>query len=262
MRKLLLFLVLGLFSYSAFGQNAYSIVRAPATIRTSFQPIVISRTLLLPKAQLPLAVRACTARRPCVLSNPQKVPVHINAATISRIHMEAHFAIPRLNRPENIYGGYNYLRTMTKLSYKSPDNIENIYQNAWQKINLTRGYNGAHHIVNKSTLEQIHQNMKAKARARGEVFTINLSEMQNNAPALFHRLHGNPEFTSVFHNKERQLQIYYTSGIKAVIDDFFEQVNLIAWESEGLIPRVPQKVMEGTYLEAELWCKMFNLRWE
>lgn len=262
MRKLQLVLVLALLSCSAFGQSAFSVVRAPTALRTSFQPIVISRSLLLPKSQIPLAVRACTLRSPCVVSNPQKVSVHINAATISRIHMEALFAIPRLNRPENIYGGYNYLRTMTKLSYRSSDNIENIYQNAWQKINLTRGYNGAHHIVNKSTLEQIHQNMKAKARERGEVFTINLSEMQNNAPAIFHRLHGDPEFTSVFHNKERQLKIYYTSGMKAVIDDFFEQVNLIAWESEGLVPQIPLKVIDGTYVEAELWCKTFNLRWE
>lgn len=262
MRKLLPFLVLVLVSCSAFGQNAFSVVKKASTLRTAFRPIVISREIVAPSSQLPLAIRACTSRVPCDLSKPKKFFVQLNSATVSRVVLQTHFAIPRLNRPENVYGGYNYLRTMTKLSYNPTDNIEDIYQSAWRKINHVQGYNGAHHIVNKSTLEQIYLDMKTKARSRGETLGINLSEMQNNAPAVFHRLHGHPEFTPVFHNKERQLQIYYTSGIKAVIDDFFEQVNLIAWESDGLIPRVPQKVMEGTYMEAELWCKTFNLRWK
>lgn len=250
-----------IFSAPAFAQSAFSVVRKPSTLANAFKPIVISRTVAVPVAQLPLASQVCLSRVPCTVSSPKKLSSRLETA-VARAQIEAHFAIPRLNRPENIYGGYNYLRTMTKLSQKSPRNIESEHQGIWQKINHTRSYNGAHHIVNKSTLEQIHQNMKIKARVRGQTFTTNLSEMQNNAPAIFHRLHGNPEFSYIFHNRERQLQIYYQSGMKAVIDDFFEQVNLLAWESDGLIPRVPQKVMEGTYLEAELWCKTFNLRWE
>lgn len=249
------------FSAPVFAQSAFSVVRKATKLATSFKPIVISRTVSVSSAQLPLATQVCLSRIPCTVSAPKKLPSQLETA-VARAQIEAQFAIPRLNRPENIYGGYNYLRTMTKLSLKLPNNVEKDYQGTWQKINLTRTYNGAHHIVNKTTLEEIFLQMKEQARARGEEFNVNLSEMQNNAPAIFHRLHGNPEFSYIFHNRERQLQIYYQSGMKAVIDDFFEQINMVAEESGGLILQVPQSVIEGTYLEAELWCKTFNLRWE
>ncbi|MGN0024248.1 MAG: hypothetical protein ACI351_02315 [Candidatus Avelusimicrobium sp.] len=249
------------FSAPVFAQSAFSVVRKATKLATSFKPIVISRTVSVSSAQLPLATRVCIARMPCTLSSPEKLSIQLNTI-ISKAKIEAQFAIPRLNQPENIYGGYNYLRTMTKLSLKSPNNVEKAYQETWQKINLTRTYNGAHHIVNKTTLEEIFWRMKEQARTRGEEFNVNLSEMQNNAPAIFHRLHGDPQFNYIFHNREHQLQTYYRSGIKAVIEDFFEQINSVAEESGGLILRVPQSVIEGTYLEAELWCKTFNLRWE
>lgn len=249
------------FSAPAFSQSVFSVVRKSNKLATAFKPIVISRSVLVPSAQLPLATRVCMARMPVALSSPEKLSIRLNTI-ISTAQIETQFAIPRLNRPENIYGGYNYLRTMTKLSLKLPNNVEKAYQETWQKINLTRTYNGAHHIVNKTTLEEIFLRMKEQARARGEEFNVNLSEMQNNAPAIFHRLHGNPQFNHIFHNRERQLHIYYRSGMKAVIEDFFEQVNMVAEESGGLILQVPQSVIEGTYLEAELWCKTFNLRWE
>lgn len=118
-----------------------------------------------------------------------------------------------------------------------------------------------HRRPQKPKLLQIYRDMKINARDRGETIDFRLFDLQNNAPAIFHMLYAKPQFAAVFHNKERQLELYYTSGVKAILDDFFYQVGRIAAESNGKIPQVPHLVREGTYQEAKLWCKIFHLRW-
>lgn len=250
-------------SGSVFGQSSFSVIRKTAAIarQMPFKTIPISRAVIVPHSQVSLANRVCTLREPCVLSAPRPYIHKIQSAKLKRTMIEAQFAIARLSRPEKAYGGYNYLRTLTKLSYK-PKNVDPHYQAAWRDINNSLTYNGAHHIVNKRTLEEIYLMEQEKARQKGEPYLINLGEMQNNAPAVFHRLHGNPHFRHIFHNQERQLFLYQQYGVKGIIEDFFFQLEQISKESSYAIPAVPPSVIENTYLEAELWCKTFNLRWE
>lgn len=263
MRILLCLLSCFILSGSLFGQSVFSVIRKPAAIarQIPFKTIPISRTLAVPPNQVPLAIKVCDLRTPCIQSNPKPVVYKLPDARIKRTVIEAQFAIARLSRPEKAFGGYNYLRTLAKLSYK-PQNVDPNYLAVWRKINSSHSYNGAHHIVNKRTLQEIHLMEKEKAKQKGEPYLINLSEMQNNAPAIFHRLHGNPNFSHIFHNLERQLFLYREYGVKGIIEDFFFQLEQISKESNYAIPAVPPVVIENTYLEAELWSKTFNLRWE
>lgn len=259
MRKLLLFLVLSLFSCSASGQNAYTIVQKARNAR-HFKAAVISRSLQAPASQLALANSALKLRSPKPFT-PIRFKQKIAGERVSQIRINTEFLVPRLGNPGNIYGGYNYLKTIAKLS-RSPNTVEPAYARMWRLINDNAAYKGAHHIVNKSTLRIIYEDMAARAEMAGKPFSVNLTEMQNNAPGIFHILHGHPSYQRIFHNAERQTDIYYEYGMKAVIEDFFEQINRISAASLGSIPGIPPSVMSGTYIEAELWCKTFHLRWD
>ena len=87
-----------------------------------------------------------------------------------------------------------------------------------------------------------------------------LHEIQNNAPAVFHSLHGNPVYKDIFHNREKQFKLYQKGGVKLVLDDFFKNVHIISREEN--VRFFSKEVIRNTYLEAHLWCETFNLKWE
>lgn len=253
MKRLLLLAILCLFSCSVFGQNAFRILQKARNAQR-VNAAVVERTLYAPRNLVPLAREATWMRYPKRNLNPQRISKD-QVAFVSKI------SVPRLSNPNKLYGGYNYLRLIAKIA-KDPNAVEPAYARMWSHIHRAGSYQGAHHIVNKSTLKVIFDDMKAKARRAGRPFQINLEEMQHNAPGIFHPLHGHKDYQYIFHNSQRQLQIYYDAGIKAVLDDFFENLHQISEKSDGAIANVPDFVIEGTYIEAELWCKTFHLRWE
>nr|QGT50601.1 hypothetical protein Elusimicrob1349_0710 [uncultured Elusimicrobia bacterium] len=259
MKKLLLLLVLGLFSCSAFAQSAYKIVQTGKAIRR-LKASVVARTLQAPASQVALAKATSELRSPRYLHTARINP-KIAQVRVPQVVINTDFLVPKLGNPANIYGGYNYLKTITKLARK-PQTVEPAYARMWNLIANDHAYKGAHNIVNKSTLKIIYEDMTEKYALAGKIFPVNLTEMQNNAPGIFHILHGNPHYQRVFHNAERQTAIYYEYGMKAVIEDFFETINRLSAESGGAVPGIPPSVMIGTYMEAELWCKTFHLRWE
>lgn len=266
MRILLSLLACIILTGSAFAQNAFSIIKAgktatrvPKSFSAAVRPIVISRTIIVPRAQTKIAREICSQRSKYIKIRSFKQ--HVDKISLPKTYIETRFAIARLEKPEKYYGGYNYLRTLFKLS-RDPQNIELPYTANWQKVSNTATYHGVHHIVNKSTLKEIYADMQAKAAERALPFPINLTEMQNNAPAIFHRLHGDPAFAQLFHNTNRQLGLYYTGGVKMIIEDFFIQLDQTSLRQNNPELKVPEEAKKGTMKEAELWCKIFHLRWD
>ena len=141
-----------------------------------------------------------------------------------------------LQRPTALVGTNNFLIKVAKEFRKTP---------SWKKISHRAGFNGSHHIVNKYVIKQI---------ARGR------SEIAANAPAVFHPLHGNPEFIHIFHDQTRQLELYETGGIQAIVLDFFTRINEVNRELQ--LPEYTEAQIVQTSLEAELWARHWDLRWE
>lgn len=106
----------------------------------------------------------------------------------------------------------------------------------WNGVGDSRTYNGAHHIVTKWVIKELGGN----------------AECMRQAPSVFHQLHNNPAYIDWFHNHQKQLAIYQEKGIKGIMLDFFEHVgNDFAEQDKAQL-----------MLEAELWAKHWNLKWE
>lgn len=244
MKHIILGLLL-LFPINVFSQSAFNIVRAA---KNTFKPSIICRSITTQTTNAVLAKE--------LLSTQQLVtkPIYTNVnrkVCVPEIRISYHFTTPPITYPERLYGGYNYLKLLSRLSRNKL--IDKKFLHIWKNINKTQTYNGVHHIVNKSTLQEIYLRANLKGKVR-------LDEMQNNAPAVFHILHGNPTYKDIFHNRDRQVDIYFTYGIKAVIDDFFHNVRIVS-RKEG-VRFFSKEVIENTYKEAHLWCNTFNCRWE
>lgn len=107
----------------------------------------------------------------------------------------------------------------------------------WDKVGDSRSYNGAHHIVTKYVIKELGGN----------------GECVRQAPSVFHPLHNNPEYVGWFHNHTNQLAIYKEKGIRGIVEDFFEKVVGKDFSEEDKAQLM---------LEAELWAKHWNLKWE
>lgn len=105
----------------------------------------------------------------------------------------------------------------------------------WKKVNVGGGYNGAHHIVTKFVIQQIGGN----------------NEAIRNGPSVFHPLHNKPEYVDIFHNHQRQLEIYKVGGIKGIVEDFFNRA-----------PGFTDDEVKIMLLESELWSKHWGLKWQ
>lgn len=148
--------------------------------------------------------------------------------------LRATYYQPRVH-PTRITGPNNYLKGLSR-RFTGPQ---------WERIGQSGGYNGAHHIVTKSVIKQI---------------SLKDGEIVANAPSVFHPLHNNQNFEYMFHDHERQLKIYEQSGIRGVVIDFFERANAVSGRLG--IPVYNDDVIHQALLEAELWAKHWNLKWE
>lgn len=106
----------------------------------------------------------------------------------------------------------------------------------WNKVGDSRSYNGAHHIVTKFVIKELGGN----------------SECIRQAPSVFHSLHNDLRHIDWFHNHQKQLEIYKQSGIKGIIEDFFNNVGKDFTDAEK----------EQLLLEAELWARHWGFKWE
>lgn len=245
MKKILLILAILIGGELAYSQNIISIGRSLRNLRYTN----ITRTIHL---DIPRGMTAIEVARYQSI-NPHTQWHFTNTSTEIDVHIQRTLAAQTLKAPETIYGPYNYVRTFSKIS-KQEDLISKRHLNAWKHINHVTGYNGAHHLINKYTLKIIWEQQRYNG------IKINLADMQKNAPAIFHPLHGNPEYKEVFHNPIQQLHDYETYGMKVTILSLLKEIDRVGI-SIGL-PKMPEQYILGVLKETELWCKNYNLVWE
>ena len=153
--------------------------------------------------------------------------------------------------PEEVPGGYNYLRTVSK---------EMRAENFWKDIVDSDSYNGAHHIINKSVLEVIYKDLEIRARQANTKLDFTFDEFQSNAPAVFHPFHNVTKYKHIFHNRERQLRLYYSEGVFGCVEDYFKQINEVN-ALKGL-RLYDQEFKRTTLLETMLWARRYGLTWK
>ena len=230
---LVLFLLL---SVNVFSQSAFNIVKVA---RNATKPNVICRTITIRTSGLSVANRVINSS---ILSSPVKYKQINSKLCIPKTTITYDFKIPIITYPEKLYGPYNLLKLISRNS-RTNKLISKEHISIWKNINKTQTYNGVHHIVNKSTLQEIYLRENLNGMVR-------LDEMQNNAPAVFHSLHGNPTYKDIFHNKEKQFELYQKGGVKLVLDDFFKNVHIISREEN--VRFFSKEVIENTYKEENL----------
>lgn len=262
MRRYFALLLLFFFAHGiVFGQNAYQVLRAAKQIKYK---ALVTRHLRAPVTSQQLAVKVAALTRPITTSHyyQQQVINRKGATTvIPQIHIVTEFRAPLLKDPTTLWGSYQYLKAIAALA-REEGMIVPKYINKWKKIYSVSHYRGAHHIVNKSTLKEIYWMMKRQATQEGVPFTVNLADMQKNAPGAFHPFHGNPEHAVVFHNLNKQLLLYKQGGVKAILKDYFTQMENLHKRYPNDAPPVCHDVVKNTILETKLWCETFHLRWE
>lgn len=148
-----------------------------------------------------------------------------NVRIISPTTLQATYT-PHIVTPAVVIGPNSYLRGVNRAFRGSK---------AWKTVNYSGGYNGAHHIVTKFVINAIGGN----------------AEAVKNGPSVFHPLHNKPECVDLFHNHQRQLEIYKVGGIKGIVNDFFDRVPGFTDEE--------RKIM---LLESELWSKHWGFKWQ
>jgi hypothetical protein len=244
MKKLVLVLILVL-PLEIYGQN---IIKVGRSLR-NLKPQYIERTIHVSTSRSFQAIE---------IAKYQSLNKHTewyltNTESTVDVHIKRKLLENTLKSPNRIYGPYNYVRTFSKIS-KEESLTTNRHLQEWKHINQVNGYNGAHHLINKYTLKLIYEDMKK------EGINVSLSDMQNNAPSIFHPLHGDPNFKDIFHNPEQQILDYNTFGMKVTIISLIMSI-----DNAGIIrglPAMPREYIIGILKEAELWCKTYNLVWE
>ena len=146
-----------------------------------------------------------------------------------------------LVKPYQVVGGYNYLKMIGKTFKNRP---------GWRSLGESGWYNGAHHIVTQTVITKIAEEAKIADTA----------EMKANAPAVYSLLHNHPAYSDLFHDHQMLLDTYHRSGVKGIVTEFFERLNAVN-EKVGL-PLYDEEFINATLLEAELWAKHWNIRWE
>lgn len=226
-------ILLILFPSIAFSQNIYRVTKA------THNAILINRTTVVSPELSMWARWAISDKSNRILTSKVKKQIVLQ----STIKQGVCF-------PTDVSGGYNYLKLVSR-EMKGCD--------GWENISKTKGYNGAHHIINKSVIEVICADIKVNARLRGEEIDLNIDEVKNNAPAIFHPYHNRRGYEDVFHNFGEQIKLYYSVGVRGIIEDFFIRVNELN-RAEGL-PEYSEEFIEHTLKEAALWAKHYGLRW-
>lgn len=148
-----------------------------------------------------------------------------NIQVISPVSIQAVYT-PGIVTPAIVIGPNSYLKGISK-AFRGDE--------AWKRINLATSYNGAHHIVTKFVIKQIGGS----------------DEAIKNGPSVFHPLHNKPEYIDLFHNHQRQLELYKSDGIKGIVQDFFNRIDGFTEEEVNIM-----------LLEAELWAKHWGFKWQ
>jgi len=242
MRKLILLFGFLILNSPIYSQNAVQLLKSISKPGTK----TLYRVVNLPAADYLIGQQALLSHSPTRFS-----AVNLNSAL--QLATEQSVTAGSLGSPLTIYGPYRYLR---KVSDASEDlNLVNpAFTTAWKNINKVGYYNGAHHIVNKSVIKRIHSGLK------NEGGHPNLEDMQRDAPAIFHPMHGNPNYTDVFHNHEEQYQTYRQYGIKAVMQLQIKKINQV--NREIGLDDISDEMYNGLMQEAELWCKIYGMKFE
>lgn len=252
--KILVMLVFCCITSNVFSQSIFRFVKPVKPVISRHIKVAghlnINRVTIVETSKIESAVRAAEFQsrlrkqeelyRQSMVANQNRIPV----AFLTQ-HIEQ-----RVCKPEQLYGSYSYLRGCSK-------NMGGI---DWVHINKVDTYNGVHHIINVQTLKELYKE-SLSSYEKGEIGLYPFfNEMVLNAPSAFHILHNNPKYSYVFHNSELQLEIYNKRGIKGILDAYFE--NIIRLNSELNLTPIPEDVIKGTYVEAELWSVYFGLDWE
>ena len=220
-----------LFSPNLFAQSYYTLVSASKTARNA---IFINRGILTYPKHINAAYNA-------ILTQSNVIDV---SRLEKQILLQTQIQQPRCH-PMEVVGGYNYLRTVSR----GMTGCE-----GWGRIRQGGGYNGAHHIISKSTLEVLYKQKKENNTY------LNYSDFQRNAPAIYHPFHNNKQFEAVFHDAARQLELYNKGGVSYVLSDFFVTINEIN-RRYGL-PEYTPEMINRSLLEAKFWSDSYGLRWK
>lgn len=231
--RIIILLVLIVLPLEGLSQNVYRVAKA------TNNAILINRTTIVAPELSMWARWAISDKSNQILTSKVKKQIALEAT----IKQEVCF-------PVDVSGGYNYLKLVAR-EMKGCD--------GWENISRTRGYNGAHHIINKTVIDVICADIKANARLRGKEIHLDVNEVKNNAPAIFHPYHNRQGYAHIFHNPKEQIRLYYTIGVRGIIEDFFIRVNELN-KAEGL-PPYPEEFIEHTLKEAALWAKHYGLHW-
>lgn len=238
-------LVLCLFAIFFFtcvvnSQNVVSLMRS-----FGGSNVKVCRNILVPSEMAQNAVEVSMLQRAdrCVV---ERIGCNLNFAIRKDIVLNS------VKSPITLYGPYNYLRAFTKVS-KDDKFVNKKFLNDWKHIRKIQGYNGVHHLISKGTIKRIYEDLNAQGK------DVSLIDMENNAPAIFHPLHGSPAYKDVFHNIDNQYYDYQRFGMKVTIISLLERIDEINI-SIGLKP-YPEWYLNGILKESELWCKYYGIRW-
>lgn len=241
MKQLIVLMIMCTLPLSAYSQSAVMLLRSLRNLK----PTTICRTINVPTARAFEAINVARVQSP----NTYQLT---NTACRVQVKMERHILASSITSPEAIYGPYKYVRAFSKAA-RTEELVRPQYLERWKKINETTGYNGVHHLISKSTIKRIHADLKRKGKK------VSLNDMETNAPSIFHPMHGNPEFSEVFHNIDQQYQDYKMFGMKVTIISLLERINEVNI-SLGAQP-MPDWYLDGILKEAELWSKYYGLDW-
>lgn len=239
----ILYVLLGLLLPSAcFSQNAVTLLR-PRNLSTS--------AIIVRKINVPMILGA-QAVRVARLDKNNFYEISIDKFRVN-VEIQREITFKSLRNPIGVYGPYKYLKTVSKAS-QNPLLVNDKYIDNWKHIHTLGYYQGAHHLINKSTIKMIYKDLKEQG------YDVHLNEMEANAPAIFHPLHGDQDFREVFHNSEQQYYDYKLFGMKVVVISLLERIDEIGM-AHGLKP-YSQEYLEGVLKEAQLWCIYYNIKWE
>jgi len=167
--------------------------------------------------------------------------------------LERKVAEHTIPNPKKLYGPYGYLKTISSLTKKHKELVRIEAYHDWHNIQNVQGYNGVHHLISKSTIAMIHADLKQKG------IKVSLSEMQYNAPSIFHPLHGHPTYQEVFHDFEQQYHDYNRFGMKITVISLLERIDEI--NAKLGFPLMKERYLEGILSETELWCRTYGLNY-
>lgn len=187
-----------------------------------------------------------------VCQRANQIKIEDSACEI-KIQLERKLLENSIKSPNTVYGPYNYMRSFSAAA-RNTELINKKFYGTWKHINKTTGYNGAHHLISKATIKKIYKELKAEGKE------VSLQEMENNAPAIFHPLHGDPKYKDIFHNIDEQYEDYKKFGMKVAIISVLAKIDSI--NIQTYMKRYPEWYLKGILKEAELWCKYYGIKWE